>query len=151
MRYGKVDSTLLSSKEFLEIFQKCNDWIQDEKNSVVGLAAPQIGFLEEETSLPRLTGNSWFILKSKPNQVIVNPEIIGRTGAAQELEGCLSCALPFKIKRAKQITVSYVLFNYKTSSLDFVKNETLEGWDARIFQHEYDHLNGILISQKGKK
>ncbi|MBN1768015.1 MAG: peptide deformylase, partial [Prolixibacteraceae bacterium] len=55
-------------------------------------------------------------------------------------EGCLSIPGIFEnVKRPSTIEVRYRDINFD------VKEETLEGIEARIFQHEYDHLEGILF------
>ncbi len=99
----------------------------------VGLAAPQIGILK-----------NFFIFKTSINhyELVINPEIIRRSSETIEVEeGCLSCPdIQVKMKRNKEIKVSY--FN----SLWTLKTKTLRGSDAIIFQHEFDHLKGKLIS-----
>jgi peptide deformylase len=82
--------------------------------------------------------------------VVVNPEIIGRSGKKQMVEGCFSEGKKAIVKRSREITVNYTVLaqaqgEWYTSD---VKLEKLEGWDARVFQHEYDHLRGVLICEK---
>lgn len=106
----------------------------------VGLAAPQIGVgLRIFTyDYPDEEGN-------ERRGVVINPVL--EVGAISEdapdeeteIEGCLS--LPgerFPLKRAERAIIT---------GLDLEKNKVLieaTGWFARIFQHEFDHLNGIL-------
>lgn len=112
--------------------------LMTSKNGV-GLAAPQIGM-----------NKRFFIYskdKSKKNlKVVINP-IINRHGKDLEHmnEGCLSVPNHQKLlDRWRIIDVEY------TTNGNKVVKETLKGWEARIFQHEYDHLNGILCMFKNE-
>ena len=59
-------------------------------------------------------------------------------------EGCFSVPLTFaKVARWKTIDIEYY-----TLKGDLIKKQ-LSGFHARIYQHEYDHLDGILIIDKG--
>ncbi len=72
--------------------------------------------------------------------VLINPEIIAAEGEERDVEGCLS--LPGRneyITRAYRVTVSALDLNGDKINL------TGEGLLARAFQHEIDHLNGILF------
>ena len=71
--------------------------------------------------------------------VMVNPQIISRTGEYETEEGCLSLAGIRKTKRYRKITVTYrdQLFRENTG--------TFEGFTAQIIQHEIDHCDGIVI------
>lgn len=100
----------------------------------VGLAAPQVN-----KSL-RL-----FVMKSWPNvplTVVINPKIeyLDSYGKASSTEGCLSIpGKNLKIERFKRIHLSY--FNRKGEYI----TEEVKGFKAVISQHEYDHLNGVMI------
>jgi peptide deformylase len=100
----------------------------------VGLAAPQVN-----KSL-RL-----FVMKSWPNvplTVVINPKIeyLDSYGKKSSTEGCLSIpGKSLKIERFKRIHLSY--FNRHG---DYITEE-VTGFKAVIAQHEYDHLNGVLI------
>ena len=71
--------------------------------------------------------------------VMVNPQIVGKTGEYETEEGCLSLAGVRKTKRWRRITVKYEdqLFRQRTNAF--------EGFTAQIIQHEIDHCDGILI------
>ena len=108
----------------------------------IGLAAPQIGIskrafaidtspLEDDNIPPFL-------------QLFFNPEITWTsTEQSYYTEGCLSIPDIFEdVLRPSSIRVTYC-------DQQFVqKEEFLDGMLARIFQHEYDHLNGILFTDK---
>lgn len=103
----------------------------------VGLAAPQVG---ENTRLilVRLNIES----KSENLAIMVNPEITRR--ANEEVvaeEGCLSLpGIYRKVSRSREITVVFETIKRDKISLK------LKDLNARIVQHEIDHLNGVLIS-----
>lgn len=100
----------------------------------VGLAAPQVGrslrlfVLRDE-------------LEDSPAEVVINPEISHPSDELQaDLEGCLSIPkLQLEIVRPLRIHVRYR--NLQWESIE----EDLEGFRARVFMHENDHLNGRLI------
>lgn len=103
----------------------------------VGLAGPQAGVsLRIFVANPDGEGG-------EGERVYVNPEIIDASGHAIDEEGCLSLpGISCKIKRAAHVVL-------RAQDLDGkVFEETAEGLLARIFQHEGDHLDGILIADK---
>ena len=71
--------------------------------------------------------------------VMVNPEIIAKSGEYEAEEGCLSLAGLRKSKRYRKITVKYQDQTFRQLT------GTFEGFTAQIIQHEIDHCNGILI------
>ena len=109
----------------------------------VGLAAPQVGVLK------RL-----FILNLQPHEqtpetlaenelVFINPELTDFEGEQELEEGCLSVpGVNAKVKRAMNLTIT-------ATNLDG-QEFTLEVNDlfARVVQHEYDHIDGILFIRK---
>ena len=78
---------------------------------------------------------------------VINPVIKGRMGSKQHVESCFSELLPARVKRSKTVTVSYTTLSGQVWCRIF---ETLDGLDAQVFQHEYDHLQGILIAKRGE-
>jgi peptide deformylase len=109
----------------------------------VGIAAPQVGFDLRVIVVDRSAGED-----ASACRVMINPEIV-RTASAtsyqvEAVEGCLS--LPgqsFKVKRSSVAKV-----RWQTLAGEH-RAETFEGFEARIVQHEIDHLMGILISDHG--
>ena len=71
--------------------------------------------------------------------VMLNPEIISRSGEYETEEGCLSLEGKRKAKRYASITVTWYDTKMKKHT------GTLTGFSAQIVQHEIDHCNGILI------
>ncbi len=71
--------------------------------------------------------------------VMLNPEIIKKSGYYESEEGCLSLSGTRKAKRWKSIKVQYQNEKFQ------VRFKTFTGWTSQIIQHEIDHCNGILI------
>ncbi len=111
----------------------------------VGLAAPQIGVSERLIIVEFGDENDDAI----PKQlfVLVNPEIIEESEETENgVEGCLSVpGLVGEVSRATTITVQ--------AQNQFGKKTRIRasGWLARIFQHEIDHLNGVLFIDRTDK
>ena len=71
--------------------------------------------------------------------VMVNPEMIAKSGEYEAEESCLSLTGLRKTKRYRKITVKYQDQTFRQLT------GTFEGFTAQIIQHEIDHCNGILI------
>lgn len=114
----------------------------------VGLAAPQIGL-----------SIRLFIIDAEPfvdedeedveglrdfKRVIINPIIIEETGTEWKFEeGCLSIpGIREDVSRKPDIIVEYYNENFE------LIEEKLSGLAARVVQHEYDHIEGILFTDK---
>lgn len=112
--------------------------LMTSKNGV-GLAAPQVGISKR-----------FFVYskdKSRKNfKVVINPTILKHGKDVEYMnEGCLSVPNHQKLlDRWRVIDVEYTTTDNK------VIKETLKGWEARIFQHETDHLDGILCMFKNE-
>lgn len=110
----------------------------------VGLAAPQIGkslrlfvvdaspFADEEPSLEGF------------KKVFINAKITSETGEEWPFkEGCLSIpGIRENVKRNEKISITYQDENFETFTEDY------EGLAARVIQHEYDHIEGVLFTDK---
>ena len=118
--------------------------------SGVGLAAPQIGksirLFVIDTSpfdMDDFEENSGFEVKSV-KKTFINPVVINESGENSSFEeGCLSIPnIREHINRKSDITIRYQDENF----IDH--QETFAGILARVIQHEYDHLEGILFTDK---
>jgi len=101
----------------------------------IGLAAPQVAVSKRLTVIDLSQGK-------EPDKkiVLVNPEIIVREGRQYEEEGCLSIPeIREKVVRAAKVRVRAQDLKGKWFELD--GDELL----ARAFQHEIDHLDGVLF------
>lgn len=109
----------------------------------VGLAAPQIGkairiFLVDTVQVKKEAKKGEGI-----KQVFINAEMVEETGEdwAYE-EGCLSIPdVHGDVERKNTIHIRYQDENFETHE------KTFSGMDARVIQHEYDHIDGILFTE----
>jgi peptide deformylase len=85
-----------------------------------------------------------FVLRSQEPFVCFNPRIVDETSELVMLEeGCLSTPLLFvKVKRPKMIKVRY------QDAFGEMHTEKFIGMTARAFQHELDHLNGVMFTSR---
>ena len=115
-----------------------------EKNQGVGLAAPQVGELKRVIVVHPIKERSLEEKSEKRPQIFINPEIIKKTKETEiDEEGCLSFPELFlKIKRAKEVEIEALNLNGEKIQIK------AEGLPARIFQHEIDHLDGVLFIDK---
>jgi peptide deformylase len=102
-----------------------------QKNNGAGLAAPQVGVAKRVIVVETEKGPRGF----------VNPQILEKSLDSEIMEeGCLSFPQLFlKIRRAKKIEMKAIDVNSEKIKIE------AEGILARIFQHEIDHLDGILF------
>ena len=108
------------------------------KNNGIGLAAPQVGIFTQ-----------FFIMKDFRSidrvEIVINPEII-KYGEKKGTftEGCLTYpGETFFIKRSKQIKAKW----FDIRGIEVYRK--MSGKEAQVFQHEYDHLQGISCKNKG--
>lgn len=111
----------------------------------VGLAAPQVG-LDQRVIVIEYPDDAERPEETMQRYELINPEIVKAKGAEIGQEGCLSLpGLAADVERA-----TYVLV--KTQDR-FGKNRRLKAYDwlARIFQHELDHLSGVLMIDRAEQ
>lgn len=99
-----------------------------------GIAGPQVGVMRR-----------MFIAEPEPGRVyyMINPEILESEGQVSGDEGCLSVpGLIGTVVRPERIKIKALDLSGVEHIYDF------EGWDARVMCHEYDHLEGILYTDK---
>lgn len=98
-----------------------------------GLAANQVGITKQ-----------FFIMSyGGRDYVCINPEILESLGQDKQTEGCLSFpGMKRDIVRAESIRVSY------TNREGQRKTHRMNGFLARIFQHEFDHLQGVTFETR---
>ncbi|HJJ34601.1 MULTISPECIES: peptide deformylase [Methanocorpusculum] len=118
--------------ELLAILDEMVPMLKEHRG--VGLAAPQIGI-----------GKRFFVMDPGDKlRKVINPEILKTGSAFAEMEeGCLSVpGIHKKVRRPRRITVRY------TNEAGELIEEELKDYPARVFMHEYDHLEGILFVDK---
>ena len=126
------------AKEIREVTEADHRLVRDMIDTMyaengVGLAANQVGVLKQVfVAIPEKKGQK--------ELVFLNPRIVKKKGVIKEFEGCLSVPEFFEpVKRAKKVWMRAM-----TLDGDTVEAKG-EGLHARIYQHEIDHLNGILF------
>ena len=141
-----IDKTYPKFKELL-----ANMWETMYNAKGVGVAAPQIGlairiFLIDTT--PFADDEDLAEAEKKAlngfKKVFINAKIEEETGNEWDFnEGCLSIPdIREDITRKDTITITYQDENFKTNT------ETYDGLLARVIQHEYDHIEGVLFTDK---
>jgi peptide deformylase len=99
-------------------------------NKGIGLAAPQVGIPNQIIVVDIGEGR----------KVLINPEIVEEDGESVMEEGCLSLpTIEVPVKRMERVLVRAWDLDGKEMSLE------LSRFPARVYQHEIDHLHGILI------
>ena len=99
-----------------------------------GIAGPQVGVMR------RL-----FVAEPAPGEVyyMINPVILDQEGEVEDDEGCLSVpGLIGTVKRPEKIRMRAMNLDGEEKEYEF------EGFPARVMCHEYDHLEGILYTDK---
>ncbi|MEL6495611.1 MAG: peptide deformylase [Cyanobacteria bacterium J06623_7] len=110
----------------------------------VGIAAPQISLPYRLLVVASHPSERYPHAPKMAPKVMINPRLIahGQT-QVKDWEGCLSVPnTRGLVSRYQEITVEYATREGE------VKQEILTGFIARIFQHELDHLNGILFIER---
>ncbi len=131
------------SKPVTDISPRMLQLIDDMKETLakaggVGLAAVQVGILR------RIYIIDAGVEKDEHDFVVfINPEIVATSGTQEEIEGCLSVPGQYGItSRPAKVTVRATDCDGKTFTY------TGKGIIARCLCHEYDHLDGILYTDK---
>jgi len=113
-----------------------------------GIAAPQVGknirviVVHVDPKNPRYPGRKYF-----PLTIVINPQISNPSKKMQEdWEGDLSVDLRGLVPRSLQCTVTGLDRNGKEVTFD-LQND----FHARVFQHEIDHLDGVMFVDKVEK
>ena len=111
----------------------------------IGLAGPQVG-LEERIFVMDLSplANEEYPEFKDFTKVFINARITERKGELEAMEeGCLSVpGIHERVPREEEIRISYLDENLER------RDEVYTGYMARVIQHEYDHLDGILFIDK---
>lgn len=133
-RAEDFDVSLIKTPDFQAF---CDQFGETMKKDGVGLAAPQIGLSQRIIS----------VLENGEPHIYINPEILKSSSAIQESEeGCLSIPGVWGIvDRAKSVRIG--AYDRRGRRIEFNVSNFL----ATVFQHEIDHLDGILFIDKAKR
>lgn len=112
----------------------------------VGLAAPQIGLSDRIIVIEYYEKEEHEEQEDAPKKVwaVINPEIVKASDEMlMGVEGCLSIpGLIGEVERHAEVQVKGLNRHGKPMKIK------AKGWLARIFQHEVDHLNGVLFTER---
>ena len=132
----QIGDPVLRKKSFevTDFGEKTEQLLEDMKETLqkaggVGLAAPQVGVLRR----------IFIVDYDGEFYECINPVITEKKGSCEDTEGCLSVRGKYgTVARPTKITVKF----YDRTGKPVTKK--FQGYLARIFCHEYDHLDGIL-------
>ena len=118
-----------ATKDDLGTAQDLLDTLLAHKDGCVGMAANMIGVNKRIIAFD----NEGSYL------VMLNPEIVKRSGPYEAEEGCLSLSGTRRARRWESIKVRWQNEKFQE------RIKTFTGWTAQIIQHEIDHCEGIII------
>ena len=132
----------IRSEAFVELGSKMISTLTSPEQDGVGIAGPQVGISRRIIAVQR------FDKEGEPIMVYANPRIEEVRGERiPGPEGCLSVpGCRGEVPRWQDITVSYSVLD-ENGDLSTVR-ERVEGFTAVIFQHETDHLDGIIYTDR---
>ena len=135
-----VTEEMVWSEEYARLRERMLVTVRDSLDEGVGIAAPQVGISRQVIAVQR------FDKEGEPFEFYLNPEILERSDSTVlGMEGCLS--VPYagggniygKVARSAELKLRYRTEDFRDTV------EVVKGFSAVIFQHEVDHLNGVLF------
>ena len=133
----ELTSKELNDNVFRELSEKMVATVTSPEQDGVGIAGPQVGISRRVVAVQR------FDKEGEPFEVYPNIRITARRGEPEPgPEGCLS--VPGRrgtVSRHREIDISYTAMPEGRDTV-----ETITGFTAVIFQHECDHLDGVLYT-----
>lgn len=136
----KADDIDFNDPELTKLISDMFDTMYDSNG--IGLAAPQIGksirlFIVDGSEIEDIQPEGF-------KEVFINPTILEEFGNEWEFEeGCLSIPdVRANVKRKGELKIHYWDANFQEHT------KTFDGMAARIIQHEYDHIEGILFTDR---
>jgi len=138
------EKTMLDLHDYLQKSYDENPWEKYKIKPGVGLAAPQIDCLRRMFAILTYDENGELYELG-----VINPKIIAESEALTYLdggEGCLSVdrSVTGFVHRPKRIKVVFHSYDFETHTVQKVTMR-LKNYLAVVFQHEFDHLNGVLF------
>ena len=121
-----------ATREDIQVGIDLQDTLRANREACVGMAANMIGVNKRVIIV-----NMGFV-----DVVMFNPVLIKEDTPYETEEGCLSLTGVRKTTRYENIEVEYLDMNWKK------QRQKLSGWTAQICQHELDHLEGHLYTEK---
>ena len=126
------------SSEDRQLLDEMFNYVKNHEGEAVGLSAVQVGVLKRMCAIRIKDENKTIAYK------LVNPKIVKRSGTVVlSTEGCLSLDCNITVHRNTEVMVM---------AYDAIQNRDIyikaTGFLAKCLQHEIDHMDGILITDK---
>jgi peptide deformylase len=143
-RSVEVPVSELRSKEIKNLIRDMRDTMKEAGG--IGLAAPQIGVLKRVVIVGFEKSERYPEQKGMAERILINPVIEALEESCEGFwEGCLSVpGMRGYVERPRKIRLTY----YDTE--ENRHEEIIEGFEAVVYQHECDHLDGILYVDRLK-
>lgn len=143
MPCAKVEDFEKSLPRILEAL----NWVENDSNKALGLAAPQIGVQER-----------WFVMKNTHATwtehkviVVINPTMKAHGKVSKKVEYCFSApGQAFEVSRRSMVDAKFITLANREGQFKKV-SVSFAGQPAQVFQHEFDHIRGMCIFHKGTK
>ena len=141
-----LSASALLSEDYSRLCELMLATVTHPSQDGVGIAAPQVGLNRRVVAVMR------FDKPGEPFEVYANIKIIRRSeSTAIGGEGCLSVPdMRGEVERSEEIEIEYVDMEQLKNGKYVTKRETVNGFTAVIFQHETDHLEGIIYTDRVK-
>ena len=139
-----LSASALLSEDYSRLCELMLATVTHPSQDGVGIAAPQVGLNRRVVAVLR------FDKPDEPFEIYANIRIVRRsekmvTGG----EGCLSVPdMRGEVKRSEEIEIEYVDMEQLKNGKYAMKREKINGFTAVIFQHETDHLEGIIYTDR---
>jgi peptide deformylase len=132
------------TKDIKQLIKDIKDTMADPSVPAIGLSAPQIGVLKRVFGARMAYEEDQADEEMAPPTIFINPEIVEESSEVERgFDACLSIpGMMGYTDRNLKIKLRYLDEAGKQVEAEF------EGWDARVIQHELDHLDGILFLQR---
>lgn len=139
-----LSSTALLSEDYSRLCELMLATVTHPSQDGVGIAAPQVGLNRRVVAVMR------YDKPDEPFEVYANIRIIRRSeSTAIGGEGCLSVPdMHGDVERSEEIEIEYVDMEQLKNGNHVTKREVINGFTAVIFQHEVDHLEGIIYTDR---
>ena len=128
-RFFLAQKSVPATEADLGTAQDLLDTLRAHRETCVGMAANMIGVARR--IIVFADGDEY--------RLMLNPELVQKSGPFEAEEGCLSLTGTRKTTRYQRIRV-----RYQNERMQY-RQKNYSGWTAQIIQHEIDHLNGIVI------
>ena len=137
-----IEKDRIDSEDFKKFVDELTETMRASKG--VGIAATQVGVMERVFLLEVKNNKRYPNQENTPLYIIINPKITSFSDEKVEgWEGCLSIpGIRGMVERSKSIIMEYTDMDGKTVEKEF------NDFPAVIVQHELDHLDGILFTER---